>query len=436
MTGWILLVASWLVPRGQRAEWLAEWRSELWHVASCRRGAAIWFALGAFRDALWLKRNIPASAAPLAPASPFRCIALLAAIALGAFCASRFVPVPRVPAGLLAISTDGRPAVQPTVTFTSYQSIAAHAHRPFSALAFCAPIQAHVSGATGLAVAVASPSLFAVLDVAPPPQGRSVVLSGRAWRSAFHSDPAIVGRTLEIDGLPARVAGVIPPTMWPLPVRIDAWLLDPAAELAPRQKGFVLARMKAAPERERWWLSTPNERGGWERFECVLVAGPRPALAFLLSLAIACAVLPAVTSLRFGEYPATRHSPRGALRFRRWIYLGLKVLLLLPAVFFTLYALGWLLGAGPLQAQELVIGYIFAFRWAIADQRRRCPVCLRLLTNPAPIGCASHMFLDWYGAELMCARGHGLLHVPEIPTSCYSSPRWLYLDRSWSSLFS
>jgi len=29
----------------------------------------------------------------------------------------------------------------------------------------------------------------------------------------------------------------------------------------------------------------------------------------------------------------------------------------------------------------------------------------------------------------------GLLHVPEISTSCYSAQQWLRLDRSWSSLF-
>jgi hypothetical protein len=28
-----------------------------------------------------------------------------------------------------------------------------------------------------------------------------------------------------------------------------------------------------------------------------------------------------------------------------------------------------------------------------------------------------------------------LLHVPEIPTSSYSAPRWLRLDSSWTSLF-
>jgi hypothetical protein len=88
------------------------------------------------------------------------------------------------------------------------------------------------------------------------------------------------------------------------------------------------------------------------------------------------------------------------------------------------------------QAHGVLMGYFLAFRWALKDQRRRCPVCLRILTNPTRIGRASQMFLEWYGTELLCTKGHGLLHVPEIPTSCYSTQRWMYLDPSWSSLFS
>ena len=45
----IFITASRLVPKEQRAEWLAEWRGELWHV---KTDAAI-FCLGSFRDAAW-----------------------------------------------------------------------------------------------------------------------------------------------------------------------------------------------------------------------------------------------------------------------------------------------------------------------------------------------------------------------------------------------
>jgi len=149
-------------------------------------------------------------------------------------------------------------------------------------------------------------------------------------------------------------------------------------------------------------------------------------LPHLLVILMSLLVLPVVTSLDFGEYPAASHSlswPSG-----RWMFFAAKVVLLLITVFcgaITLVTIGF----------PILAGYVFAFRWALLDQRRRCPVCLHLLTNPVRIGQPSETFLAWYGTELICVQGHGVLQVPEVPTSCYRSQRWLYLDSSWTSLF-
>jgi hypothetical protein len=43
--------------------------------------------------------------------------------------------------------------------------------------------------------------------------------------------------------------------------------------------------------------------------------------------------------------------------------------------------------------------------------------------------------LEWNGTELMCLKGHGLLHVPDSPAIWFSKQRWLCLDPSWSVLF-
>ena len=63
----ILRTAAWLVPVHQREEWFSEWSAELWHVWHTRnensvgtmsgRNDATAFCLGAFQDALWLRRN-------------------------------------------------------------------------------------------------------------------------------------------------------------------------------------------------------------------------------------------------------------------------------------------------------------------------------------------------------------------------------------------
>ena len=149
----------------------------------------------------------------------------------------------------------------------------------------------------------------------------------------------------------------------------------------------------------------------------------------LHALLITFLVLPAITSLRLGEYPANSHSPPLATRLRRWFFLAIKIALIIQILFCT--------SASSKLIQPYVwVIYLLAFRWALIDQRQRCPVCLRLLTNPTRIGRPSQTFLEWYGIELMCAKGHGLLYVPEIPTSWYSTQRWLYLDPSWSSFFS
>jgi hypothetical protein len=149
----------------------------------------------------------------------------------------------------------------------------------------------------------------------------------------------------------------------------------------------------------------------------------------LHALLVTFLVLPAITSLRLGEYPANSHSPSLATRLRRWFFFAIKIALIIQTLSCTAVSL-------KLIQPYVWALYLLTIRWALIDQRQRCPVCLRLLTNPTRIGGASQTFLEWYGIELMCARGHGLLYVPEIPTSCYNTQRWLYLDPTWSSLFS
>lgn len=122
-------------------------------------------------------------------------------------------------------------------------------------------------------------------------------------------------------------------------------------------------------------------------------------------------------------------------RLRRGIFLALKIALLQPILFGGFVVLLWIGPLAPIAAQ-LGFGASFslAFRWVLADQRRRCPVCLRLLTDPVRVGTPSETFLEWYGSESMCSRGHGLLHSSEMPASYSGSPRWLRLDDSWSGL--
>ena len=162
---------------------------------------------------------------------------------------------------------------------------------------------------------------------------------------------------------------------------------------------------------------------------------------FLFTVFLALLALPATTSLSLGDYPVRPTSLPWTTAVRRWLFLGAKIAMALPAIYFgsmdLTYAVAWSSASAP-EYVQLVVSFsatLFALRWALRDQRQRCPVCLGKLSCPARVGQPSRNFLAWNGTELICVGGHGLLHVPEIPTSWCGTQRWLHLDPSWSSLF-
>ncbi len=155
----------------------------------------------------------------------------------------------------------------------------------------------------------------------------------------------------------------------------------------------------------------------------------------LLVLGMALLILPTTTHFALGHYPSNLHSSTGPASLNRWLFLSMKIVLLLVIVFCATLDFWPMFGLAGFPPQATLIGYFLALRWALIDQRRRCPVCLQLLTNPVRVGQPSHTMLEWYGIELVCSKGHGLLHVPETRTSSYGAQTWLQLDSSWRSLF-
>jgi hypothetical protein len=68
--------------------------------------------------------------------------------------------------------------------------------------------------------------------------------------------------------------------------------------------------------------------------------GPRDV--FLFAVLLACLALPATTSLPLGEYRANSRQLSWFTRIRRWSFLGCKLALLLPIVYFVLLNLAHL----------------------------------------------------------------------------------------------
>jgi hypothetical protein len=163
------------------------------------------------------------------------------------------------------------------------------------------------------------------------------------------------------------------------------------------------------------WLSPAVRASVWQR----------PIEAHILIAAGALLLYPIVPGARGFDARGTRG----------WCFMAAKSVILIITVFFASFDIVPLLSRGPMQPQLAFVMYILAYWWAMNDQRRRCPTCLRLLTNPVQIGHPAGSLLEWYGTELMCPRGHGVLHEPGLSTSSYCTRRWVRLDASWQELF-
>lgn len=404
----LLRAASLAVRAAEREEWIAEWRAELWYVTPWRRTA---FCLGAFRDAFCVRRHAPA---PVHLQSPWECLGVLAVLAaLSVFFALQ-LPLPRemffsrtLPVGLVSVSG---------ISFDNYRQFPAAR----SNVAFFGPVRFREGN---LPVALASRTLFDLLHLpatARDAAAAPLVLTLTAWHRNFASDPHIVGRRTTVGGHPAQVVAVISDRVWRLPGSAEAWLLADEPDLDTQSVGYVVARL---PSRTIH-VTIHRADGGIAAFTCLPLAEPGLLFSFLLMMAVSAAILPAVTRFSLGEYPPS---------FRRWAFLAAKIILVIPIVLFGSCDVFSLI-APAVQPHAMIVVSVIGFRWILVDQRRRCPVCLRVLTHPTPIGEPSRTLLEWYGTELLCTRGHGLLHVPEVRAS-YTEQRWLRLDSSWSSLF-
>lgn len=485
----ILWAAAFLVPAQSRTEWLAEWKAELWYVCHTPTAEpqsiyhqkhnevdALSFCMGAFEDGLWLRRNHPRPTpwSVSRPGYPSRCVYSLAVLLLLSLSLAAHLPNVRrvilpspyrnVDSPVMISRGESLWSPTPSVRFSEYQAWKNNAQQTFSNFAFYKPavsrIQIAPNKTAELAIAGASDNLLKLLQI-PLESGAfhhltnddavELVLSHEAWEKYFDAAPNIVGQLVDLAGQPVLIAGVASANSWRLPGKMDGWLLENQQRLATvssNSKGFMLAKVKdpsfILSSDGQFEITATTVGGSRIHYRCMSVAKQcrQPLALYLFALVLACLSLPATTALPLGEYPASSDRLAWTTRMRRWIFLITKISLILPIVYFVSMDLAYFsYTIHPVYAQYIQLGttfpaFLFAFRWALRDQRKRCPVCLCLLTNPARVGQSSRTFLAWNGTELICVQGHGLLHVPDISTSWFSTQRWLYLDPSWSVLFS
>jgi hypothetical protein len=168
------------------------------------------------------------------------------------------------------------------------------------------------------------------------------------------------------------------------------------------------------------------------------VHSPLDSFLLAFSLAIIVAVLASRPRLRNLDVTSLAAWRRGAFFAAKSLLLLLAVLL--AGLEFTSACSITMIGGTDLLAEPLstwlfLIGCMTALTWSIHDHRVRCRECMRRLGLAAHVGCPGSLLLSWAGTELVCISGHGMLHVPEMP-SCWLEPeRWTALDSSWRELF-
>ncbi len=294
---WLVKLIGVIVPRRLRADWRQEWEAELryretqlaeWDRLDRRaRLALLWHSLGAFLDALWLQpkrledemfQDLRYGARMLLNRPGFSAVVILVlALGIGATSAIfsvvnavllRPLPYPepdRLMMVFPASERDGRGGRISTVTGPDFVEWS-------NQCSLCAQMSAYTGAGPGNLTGGAEPdrvriaqvtgSLFSTLGAqpilgrtfSPEETGRDlfggggkgatvVILSYGLWQRRFGADPAVIGKTVKVEGDVCTVIGVMPDG-FRFPDEADAW--TPVAISATRNNAYlrVVARLR------------------------------------------------------------------------------------------------------------------------------------------------------------------------------------------------
>ncbi len=472
-------VASRLVPAAQREEWQREWLAEIWHRWQFLFYSGLWErreawllvrnCLGLFPDAVWhfaLQDPVQAKIRNWAR-SPWTCLAGLATVLLILGLATGGFPATRQLFFSGSSASNGRLLfvwLHPTVGGGEKElpsdvtpAWASHSKLLESVAGFHVTRQ-QMAWPTGSAVHPlvirTEPALFKVLRVAPSlgsiPSESGVVIDHHTWATLFHSNPRILGSKIVIGKESYPISAVLPDNFQFLTRQssifvVTRWLSDRVDVIARLRPGVTAVQLDnelvRISEDVTYYFFRSQLRTSF--LEDAVWAPLRLFGIAVLATAILCfwAAHVRLRQIRIAFRPSNRNTA-----LRRGLFFAGKVLLALSLVFVA--GLEWARsqsailfgsrdpGSGPLLLWLYILAAMGVFFWAIADQRARCRVCLRLLCFPVRIGCPGCLLLDWWGTELLCTEGHGVLHVPHMaPSWQEESERWITLDESWKNLF-
>ena len=286
-----------------------------------------------------------------------------------------------------------------------------------------------------LAGRLVSPSFFALQGLEPQlghsPGVNEIVLSDALWRNSFGADRNAIGRDVQLNGRQYVVSGVMAPQYRFLDSFDSFWAAPPVDPLRPIEGHALLLRDESGappsgfhPFRE---MASMRMRAalGVPSYALALLALLGAAQTFSLALAL------------------------GPRRVRAWVLVRSYLMLFVKAApVLSVLAVLWLAAResaalSPISYFSGVASFFLMFVFALlcvaavwqslVDQRLRCPICLRKLTMPLPLGVIGSILFAIPGSEYICAYGHGTMFVPE-PTSegvrppSWSEPRGLWAD--------
>ncbi|HZU32210.1 MAG TPA: ABC transporter permease [Candidatus Angelobacter sp.] len=482
----LLRTASLLVPKQRRASWYQEWHAEVWHwlhflAESGRLNQQTTLELvrhcwGAFPDALWHRFDRKKTMALFEQRlrSARFCMGTIAGgliflVLITGFAPtirSQFKPLPFTqPERLAYFSMQGyfsrfneeslfRDTARWVEHSKTVEAIASYSWYP--------AVLALPKGVVRDFSARVSANFFQVLgnkaelgrvfvpgdEVACP---HCVVITDRLWKSQFASDPNIVGRTFSLDGRESTIIGVLPQSFVFTFPEVSIWMpphWDTSTQNLTERTGAVL-RLKqqatlaqAGKEFHEFAENSGYGRSQMESFTARAHQGTKLYL-FFCALSLLGGIALGSRRLAGAKTSQMKLSRRDSLRW--WGFFLAKTLLLLAVCFVAALEITgrvsiMLTGSlhplvGPASTWLFLVTAMIALSWSLHDQGRRCRFCLNRLGHEASVGTPGYLLLDWWGTELVCSDGHGLLHVPEMKSSWQEFDQWVSLDESWKALF-
>lgn len=486
----ILWLASRILPRPLRHEWLELWENKAWHWANflaetqrlnwINQRALFRACARSFSEALWLRydRDKFLARKRRMVSSPVACLGAAFLLFVLLLLAGGFVP----PRGSLFSRSVLQPERVAVVSFKGkYVRIRSET------LLYLGGVWKQAPGATQLALYSSGPSRFSddwsevpVIRsrVAPdffqllgvhaelgrlPQAGQGfecascVVISHDFWQIHFRGRKDVLGARVELDGQPMTVIGVLPRD-FELPTASTAvWtVLDDAtlrfSNFMARVGAIARLRDGATPAQLQNALIDVSENSGYRFVQAPMKVvslssqsrGLLWAYAGFLLLALACAIAIAWL-LRAAAGGCGPVALKGWQRLRWWAFFTAKSATITAIVYLVVWLtvhgiLGWVGGTVYPIADEAAFWTflplaIAALTWSIADQQKRCRVCLRRLSMPVDVGRPGSVLLNFAGTEMVCEDGHGTLYVAESESNSLERDRWQTLDDSWAELF-